>query len=104
MRLAGQDPYRYQKARFLGATSEMRIHLAARAHARDLARSSGELPARLAAIACNADLGPAERRAIIQALRAEVDTGTAGGRAQVEQISRFLADLDRDAGGARCPP
>jgi hypothetical protein len=103
MRFSGQDPYRYQEARFLAATHEMRVRMAARAHAEDLAQSRGNLAGRLASIACDDRRPPSERRAILQALRAEMDVATPGGRAQAEAIGSFLEELDRHDGGARCP-
>jgi len=103
MRMAGQDPYRYEKARFLTATREMRVRLAARAHAEDVARSGEELKHRLQTIACDDQLRPSERRAIVDALRAELDTGTPEGRAQADEIRRFLGVLDHQDGGVRCP-
>jgi hypothetical protein len=108
IRLAGQDPYRYDKARFLAATREMRTRMAGRAHAEDLARSGGELPARLRTIACDPRRQPAERRAIIEQLRAELDVATPEGRAHAAEITGFLEALAHpDAGadlGLRCPP
>jgi hypothetical protein len=102
MRLAGQDPYRYQKARFLTATREMRVRMAGRAHAEDVARSGVELRGRLESIACDERLGASERRAIVEALRAELDVATPEGRAQRDQIRRFLDGLDRADGGVPC--
>jgi hypothetical protein len=104
MRFEGQDPYRVSKARFLAATHELRVRMAARAHAQDLAQSRAELPARLRMIACDARLLPRERRAIMDALRAEQDLATPEGRQSAEQIRRFLDQLDRGDGGARCQP
>jgi hypothetical protein len=105
MRMAHQDPYRFQKARFLTATREMRIRMAGRAHAEDVVLSGAELPRTLERIGCDESLSPADRRAIIQALRAEIDVATPEGRAQGERIRRFLEQWDRTDGGARaCPP
>jgi hypothetical protein len=101
-RFAGEDPYRYQKAHFLAATQEMRVRMAGRAHAEDLAQSRVELAARLRSIACDDRLRPSERRAIIQQLRAELDVASPEGHAQAAEIDRFLAELDRHDGGARC--
>jgi hypothetical protein len=103
MRLAGQDPYRYAKARFLAATRELRIRMAARAHADDLRESAAALPDHLQAIACDEGLSIAERRDIIEALRAELDTSTPEARATGTQIGRFLSDIDRLDGGSPCP-
>jgi len=71
MRLAGQDPYRFAKAQFLAGTRDLRVRLAARAHAEDVRRSIANLPARLAVVACDDQRSVAERRAILEALRAD---------------------------------
>jgi len=103
MRLGGQDPYRYEKARFLAGTEEMRTRLAARAHADDLRDSTAALPARLAAIRCDDRLTLAQRRGTLVWLRAELDPATPEGRQAATLVDRALADLD--AGDApRCPP
>ena len=86
-----------------GTTRELRIRMAARAQADDLRASASELPARLGTIACDERLSAAERRAIIEALRAELDDSTPEGRATDTRISRFLADFDRSDGGLPCP-
>jgi hypothetical protein len=104
MRLAHEDPYRYQKARFLTATREMRIRMAGHAHAEDVARSRAELPTRLEEIACDQGRSVADRRAIIAALRAELDAATPEGRTQGDRIRRFLDDWDRADGGVRACP
>jgi hypothetical protein len=104
MRLAHEDPYRFQKARFLTATRELRIRMAGRAHAEDVARSRAELPRRLEEIACDQGLSVADRRAIIEALRAELDVATPEGRAQSERIRRFLESWGpADGGVPSCP-
>jgi hypothetical protein len=102
MRLHRQDPYRYEKARFLTATREMRTRMAARAHAEDLQHSAAELPAHLQQIVCDGGLGLGEKRAVLEALRSELDSGTDA--AQSDQLIRgALQTLERpDAGGA-CP-
>ena len=104
MRMAHEDPYRFQKARFLTATREMRIRMAGRAHAEDVARSRADLPRRLEEIACGDGLSVADRRAVIEALRAEVDVATPEGRAQAERIRVFLESWGSADGGMRsCP-
>ena len=94
-RFARQDPHRLEKARFLAATRELRIRMAAAAHAFWIRRAAAELPARLEAIACAGNRPAAERRAILEALRAEMDGGP-DGRAAAERIGAFLE--------ARFPP
>jgi hypothetical protein len=100
MRMAHEDPYRFQKARFLTATREMRIRMAGHAHAEDVARSRAELPRRLEEIACDGGLTVADRRAVIEALRAELDIATPEGRAQAERIRLFLEAWTPADGGA----
>jgi hypothetical protein len=104
MRLSGQDPYRFAKARFLAGTRELRVRLAAHAHAEDVRRSLGDLPVRLTAIACDGERSLAERRALLEALREEMDTGSAEAREAGTTIAHFLAALDRADGGVACPP
>jgi hypothetical protein len=108
MRLAGQDPYRYDKARFLTGTRELRTRLAARAHADDLRGSMADLPRRLTAIQCDDRLSAADRRAILRQLRAELDPTTDEGRAAAATIDRFVdrfvTGADRPDAGLICPP
>lgn len=106
MRFSGQDPYRYQKARFLTGTRDRRVQMAARAHAENLKRALADLPATLEAIACDATRAPRERRAIIERLHAELDGASAESHAAAEAISRFLAarfDGAPEAGVGGCP-
>ena len=91
MRMNGQDPYRYQKAKFLVATSDVRARMGAKTHAENIRDAITELPARLASIACDERLSPRDRRAILEALRAELDTGTPAGRIAAGRIETFLA-------------
>jgi len=91
MRMKGEDPYRYQKAKFLVATSDVRARMGAKTHAENIRDAIIELPARLASIACDERLSPRDRRAILEALRAELDTGTPAGRIAAGRIEAFLA-------------
>jgi hypothetical protein len=102
MRLGGQDPHRYAKARFLAGTREMRTRMAARAHADDVRKSATGLPEHLEAIACDGRLSVGERRAIIEALGAELDTSTAEGRAAEAEIGSFLARFGQADGSVTC--
>jgi len=102
MRLGGQDPYRYAKAHFLAATRELRIRMAVRAHADDVRRSATGLPGELEAIACDGRRTIGERRAIIEALSAELDSSTSEGRAAQAQIARFRARFAEPDGGSPC--
>ncbi len=106
LRINGEDPYRYQKARFLAATRERRAHMAARALAANVSRAAAALTATLGAITCDGRRSIPERRAIIQALRAELDGGTSAGhdaRATLDGFvaSHFGVDAGADA-GVRC--
>ena len=102
MRLGGQDPYRYAKAQFLAGTRDMRIRMAARAHAAALRESLTGLSAELDAIACDGRLTISERRAIIEALGAELDVSTTEGRTAQAQVARFLARFTRPDGASPC--
>jgi hypothetical protein len=104
LRLSGQDPYRREKARFLGATRDLRSGLAAHAVAADVRREAAALSPRLQSIACDAGRSVAERRAVLEALRKEMDGDTDAAREAVETIRRFLVErFDAADGGARCP-
>lgn len=91
MRMKGQDPYRYQKGKFLVATTDIRSRMGAKTHAENIRDAIADLPARLVSIACDERLSPRDRRAILEALRAELDTGTPAGRIAAGRIETFLA-------------
>lgn len=104
MLMNGEDPYRRDKALFLASTREVRAGMAARALAADVRRAAGQLAVSLRTIACDDARSPAERRAIIEALRAELDGDTEAAREAVATIARFVAaHFDAD-GGASCAP
>jgi hypothetical protein len=99
-RLLGEDPYRYEKARFLAATSELRLAMAARAQAADLRRALPEIPKRLAAIWADRSQPPAARRRLICGLWAELrqdDAARAGAAAVIEFVRERLPAGSRDA-------
>jgi hypothetical protein len=102
MRLHGQDPYRYEKARFLTATREMRARMATKAHAEDLQLSAAEVPARLQQIACDSSLTLSEKKALLEALRAELDSGPDAQRS-ADLIRATLQSLAQPDGGVVCP-
>ena len=93
-RFSGKDPNRYQKAVFLAATYDRRIDMAAKAHARNVRRADAELPGRLVAIACDTRLTYRERRAVLVALRGEMDTTTPAGANAATAIVDFLKLYD----------
>lgn len=102
MRLRGQDPYRYQKARFLTATRELRVRMAGRAHAEDMQRSASELPRRLKDIACDTQLTLSERRQVLEALGSELD-GSQDADRSAALIRDILQSLTEPDGGVSCP-
>jgi hypothetical protein len=106
VRFSHQDPYRYQKAKFLAATRDRRVEMAAKAHAHNLERALAELPASLEHIACDDGRSRPERRAIIERLRDELDGASTEAHAAAETISRFLTQRfgASDAGVAGCAP
>jgi hypothetical protein len=93
--VAGQDPHRLEKARFLAGTRELRVRRAARAQSQWIREASADLPERLEAIATDYRLTAAERRAILEALAAEMDDSPTG-RDAAARIRAFSA--------ARFPP
>jgi hypothetical protein len=97
LRLDGQDPYRLEKARFLAVTHDVRIKMAAKAHADNIRRAAAALPERLHAIACDAQLSATEKRAVLAALRDEMNTSPEG-RDAAARVGDFLARLDRPNG------
>jgi len=102
MRFSGSDPHRIEKARFLSATRERRIRMAVAAHADWVRRATAELPARLEEIACDQRRSRAERRAILRALRDEMN-GSPEGRAAAARISALLdARFERPDAGDGC--
>jgi hypothetical protein len=103
-RLRGREPNRYEKARFLALTRELRIQMAVQAHAERLRLALVALPDTLRAIACDEGRPVAERKAILEALQDEMDASLEQGRTSAVQIRAFLARWQehRD-GGAVCP-
>jgi hypothetical protein len=71
-RMLGEDPYRREKARFLAATFDMRLKLAARAEAAELRSEVANLSDRLAQIWADRTQPPAARRRVVCALWAEL--------------------------------
>jgi hypothetical protein len=101
-RFSGKDPNRYQKAVFLAATQDRRIDMAAKVHAQNVRRANAELPGQLEAIACDTRLTYRERRAVLVALRGEMDTKTPAGADAATAIVDFLKLYD--AGTVVCAP
>jgi hypothetical protein len=103
-RVHGEDPYRDEKARFLAETRELRIQMAVRSHLENVRTEQANLPKSLRAIACDDSRPKGERKAIIEALQSEMDTGLAEGKRAAGQVRAFLRDwLEPPDGGAVCP-
>jgi hypothetical protein len=99
----GRDPQRYEKARFLAETRELRIQLAVSANKQRLTEQRDRLPDILRAIACDDDRPIGERKNILEALLDETNSEMPEGRNAIEQIRAFLSRwLERD-GGLLCP-
>jgi hypothetical protein len=104
MRFNGQDPYRQEKAQFLAATRETRFRMAARAAADDIRVAKADLTARMLAIACDERRTERERRAVLEALRLELDGTTPAAREASASVTRFITSFfDEGAGRGRCP-
>ena len=120
-RLVGEDPYRREKARFLAATFDFRLALAARAEAVDLRAAIASLPERLGQIWADKSQPPAARRRIICALWSElrrdgkgdeaaavvtkfVRTHLAAGTGDAYSTAELAACASGQAGGARFAP
>jgi hypothetical protein len=90
-RFSGHDPHRMQKARFLAATREARIKMAVKANADRVREAAADLVPTVRAIAEDDRRTPTERRAILEALRDEMDETTPEGLTAVATIEKFLA-------------
>jgi hypothetical protein len=83
LRALGQDPYRVQKARFLAATFEVRMKLAAAAQKEYVFTSLDRLPAALADLWRDARYSLRERRQILFELWCEADRPPEGSQARI---------------------
>lgn len=104
IRLAGQGWYKYEKAKFLSATFEFRVCLAAARQAKLLEEALEELPARLTALWGSPEFTAREKRRIVCLLWAEVDVAHARSRVAADTILTWVRDRlppeSRDAYGA----
>jgi hypothetical protein len=104
MRFHGEDPYRREKALFLASTRDLRQKMGARAAAEDIRAAKSDLAARMLAIACDERRSPRERRAVLEALRAELDGATPDAREAAASVTRFIASFFEGGDAAsRCP-
>jgi hypothetical protein len=90
MRLRGEDPYGYEKRKFLAATWELRMRLRVRADRATMREALRALPERLAALWRASGRSLAERRHLLFLLWEECDAATAGGREARAAIAGFI--------------
>lgn len=90
MRATGQGPYRYEKARFLSATFEFRVKLAAERQRKLLSDAIAQLPQRLDALWEDTAYTPRERRRILCLLWAELDVVDPDRRQAAEVIAGWI--------------
>jgi hypothetical protein len=90
MRLVGDDPYRYEKARFLAATLQFRTDVGARNRRDEEIKALGDLPKRLRAIWNDPDRSSAEKRRTILEMKDEMDINSESGRKGPRIIDFFL--------------
>jgi hypothetical protein len=103
LRFNGEDPYRRDKALFLAGTRDLRDRMAARAAAEDVRVAKADLEARLYAIACDTNRSERERRAVLVALREELDGPTPAAHEAAAFVTRFMKSFfDDDDPKARC--
>jgi hypothetical protein len=88
-RMLGEDPYRYEKARFLSSTYEMRIKLAAESQVQDMRLALHDLPGRLEKLWADTTHPLAARRLIICMLWSELHRD-ARGREATAVINHFV--------------
>ncbi len=89
---SGHSPDRYDQARFLAATFELRMVMAAEHRALRLREAAGELPKRLAGVWVAEGYTKRERRRILFLLWSEIDQGSEDGRAAAEAIESWVRD------------
>lgn len=90
MRAHGQDPYAYEKARFLSSTFEMRMKMAIEARKADLKASLDDLPQRLDELLGDERYSPRERRRILYELWYETDEAPEG-----QRVAHLIEELIR---------
>jgi hypothetical protein len=88
-RRMGDDPLRREKARFLAATFELRVGLAAKSQVRDLRRALHELPDRLERIWGDPSQPAVQRRRVLCALWGEL-SGDEQGAPAARLIASFV--------------
>jgi hypothetical protein len=86
----GQGWYKYEKAKFLSATFEFRVKLAAARHAKLLREAIADIPARLDGLWRDPSYSPRERRRIMCLLWAEVHVADPESRRAAEAMERWI--------------
>ena len=104
MRMLGDDPHRYEKARFLATTADFRTKLAERTRKRELRDALAQLPALLNRIWRTAMLTREQRINIIASLRDEVDPVAAGGESALALIDDFIQKHELKLGSKPAAP
>jgi hypothetical protein len=108
MRMVGEDPYSYDKARVIELTQSMRDRMTDGDRQRRIAEGLAALPAALEAVWARADLPPAARRTLLFALWDEMAEQGEGPEAQAGRRARALIlDFVRErapAGGGGFSP
>ena len=86
----GQSWYRYEKAKFLSATFDFRVRLAAQRHVKLLREALADLPDRLDSLWRDAAFTPREKRRIMCLLWAEVNVADGDSRKAAEVIVSWI--------------
>jgi hypothetical protein len=84
------DPYRFEKARFMSTTSEFRLKLAVAAQTRNLVKALADLPARLRRLLRDERFSPRERRRVLFLLWDEVDRDDPEHRKAADILTTFV--------------
>ena len=90
MNLTGQGWYKYEKAKFLSATFEFRVQLAAQRHAKLLREAIADLPDRLDSLWRDDGYTPRERRRIMCLLWAEVNVADGPSRKAADVMMSWI--------------
>ena len=90
MFLTGQGWYRYEKAKFLSATFDFRVRLAAKRHARLQREAIADLPDRLDGLWRDTGFTPREKRRIVCLLWAEVNVDQPDTRKAADVITSWI--------------
>jgi len=90
LNFGGQGWYRYEKAKFLSATFDFRVELAAKRHAKLLREAIADLPNRLDSLWRDAAFSPREKRRIMCLLWAEVNVADGPSRKAADVMLSWI--------------